>query len=175
MTSGWRPMRHRWRLDRRRLGRSRPTHLRLQSRRRARRRGGRGGARPPFPFTFTARAENFLHGSPRSRRHRAPPAGVCGRGSRRALPRGPARPRDHRQVVAAWGKPLNIVMSGGPRAHSAAPGRRGRESISVVARCRDWPSTPSATLRSALRDGGSFEWARDTCRPRISRRSSHGR
>jgi 2-methylisocitrate lyase-like PEP mutase family enzyme len=102
----------------------------------------------PFPFTFTARAENFLHGRRdlddtvrRLQAFAAAGADVLYAPGLRDL-------ETIRQVVVAVGKPLNVVMSAvDPELTPQHLAEVGVKRISVG---------------GALRDGGSFQWARDT-------------
>ena len=117
----------------------------------------------PFPFTFTARAENFLHGRRdlddtvrRLQAFAAAGADVLYAPGLRDL-------ETIRQVVAAVGKPLNVVMS------AVDPGLTvqqlagvGVKRISVGGALSRLAFTAIRDAAIALRDGGSFEWVRDT-------------
>ena len=64
----------------------------------------------PFPFTLTARAENYLVGRKASRRHDQAPAGVSGGRRGCALRSRADRPRRYRSVVRAVDRPVNVVI-----------------------------------------------------------------
>lgn len=117
----------------------------------------------PFPFTFTARAENYLHGRPdlddiirRLQAFAAAGADVLYAPGLRDL-------ETIRQVVAAVQKPINVVMSSAdPEITAQQLADAGVKRISVGgALCR----LAYAAVReaaTAMRDDGSFRWVRDT-------------
>ena len=117
----------------------------------------------PFPFTFTARAENFLHGRRdlddtvrRLQAFAAAGADVLYAPGLRDL-------ETIRQVVAAVGKPLNIVMSAvDPGLTAQQLAGVGVKRISVGGALSRLAFTAIRDAAIALRDGGSFEWVRDT-------------
>ena len=117
----------------------------------------------PFPFTFTARAENFLHGRRdlddtvrRLQAFAAAGADVLYAPGLRDL-------ETIRQVVAAVGKPLNVVMSAvDPELTPQHLAGVGVKRISVGGALSRLAFTAIRDAAIALRDGGSFQWARDT-------------
>ncbi len=117
----------------------------------------------PFPFTFTARAENFLHGRRdlddtvrRLQAFAAAGADVLYAPGLRDL-------ETIRQVVAAVGKPLNVVMSAvDPELTPQQLAGVGVKRISVGGALSRLAFTAIRDAAIALRDGGSFQWARDT-------------
>ena len=117
----------------------------------------------PFPFTFTARAENFLHGRRdlddtvrRLQAFAAAGADVLYAPGLRDLD-------TIRQVVAAVGKPLNVVMSAvDPELTPKHLAGVGVKRISVGGALSRLAFTAIRDAAIALRDGGSFEWVRDT-------------
>ncbi len=117
----------------------------------------------PFPFTFTARAENFLHGRRdlddtvrRLQAFAAAGADVLYAPGLRDL-------ETIRQVVAAVGKPLNVVMSAvDPGLTAQQLAGVGVKRISVGGALSRLAFTAIRDAAIALRDGGSFQWVRDT-------------
>jgi len=116
----------------------------------------------PFPFTLTARAENYLHGRPdlddtihRLQAFAAAGADVLYAPGLRDL-------ETIRQVVAAVPKPLNVVMTAAdPDITVQQLADVGVKRISVggaLARLA-FASVREAAL--AMRDAGSFRWVRD--------------
>lgn len=117
----------------------------------------------PFPFTFTARAENYLHGRPdlddtirRLQAFAAAGADVLYAPGLRDL-------ETIRQVVAAVPRPLNVVMS------AADPGitvpqlaDAGVKRISVGGALSRLAFAAVREAAVAMRDGGTFQWVRDT-------------
>ena len=117
----------------------------------------------PFPFTFTARAENFLHGRSdlddtvrRLQAFAAAGADVLYAPGLRDL-------ETIRQVVAAVGKPLNVVMSAvDPELTAQHLAGVGVKRISVGGALSRLAFTAVRDAAIALRDGGSFQWVRGT-------------
>lgn len=116
----------------------------------------------PFPFTFTARAENYLHGRPdfddtirRLRAFAAAGADVLYAPGLRDL-------ATIRRVVAAVEKPVNVVMGMiDPEITVRDLAEAGVKRISVggaLAR-RAYAAVREAAI--AMRDAGSFQWVRD--------------
>jgi len=117
----------------------------------------------PFPFTLTARSENFLHGRPdvddtirRLQAFAAAGADVLYAPGLRDL-------ETIRRVVVAVQKPVNVVMStADPEITAQQLADVGVKRISVGgAFCR----LAFAAVRDAavaMRDGGTFRWMRDT-------------
>jgi len=115
----------------------------------------------PFPFTFTARAENFLHGRrdlddtvKRLQAFAAAGADVLYAPGLRDL-------ATIRQVVAAVSRPLNVVMSAAdPDLTTQQLAEAGVKRISVG-------GTLSRLAFAAVRDaalairGGSYQWVRE--------------
>jgi 2-methylisocitrate lyase-like PEP mutase family enzyme len=116
----------------------------------------------PFPFTFTARAENFLHGRPdlddtirRLQAFAAAGADVLYAPGLRDL-------ATIRRVVAAVPKPVNIVMGMiDPEITVRELAEAGVKRVSIggaLAR-RAYAAVRDAAV--AMRDAGSFQWVRD--------------
>jgi len=117
----------------------------------------------PFPFTFTARAENFLHGrrdlDDTVRRLQA----FAAAGADVLYAPGLSDLETIRQVVAAVGKPLNVVMSAvDPELTPLHLAGVGVKRISVGGALSRLAFTAIRDAAIALRDGGSFAWVRDT-------------
>jgi 2-methylisocitrate lyase-like PEP mutase family enzyme len=116
----------------------------------------------PFPFTFTARAENYLHGRPdfddtvrRLRAFAAAGADVLYAPGLRDL-------TTIRRLVAALPKPVNVVMGMiDPQITVRELGDAGVKRVSIggaLAR-RAYAAVREAAI--AMRDTGSFQWVRD--------------
>lgn len=117
----------------------------------------------PFPFTLTARAENFLHGrrdlDDTVRRLQA----FASAGADVLYAPGLRDLETIRQVVAAVGKPLNVVMSAadpGLTAQQLAAVGVKRISVGGALSRLAYAAVRDAAL--AMRDGGTFQWVRDT-------------
>jgi len=117
----------------------------------------------PFPFTLTARAENYLHGRRdlddtvrRLQAFAAAGADVLYAPGLRDL-------ETIRQVVAAVPKPLNIVMSAAdPDITAQQLAEAGVKRISVGGALSRLAFAAVRDAAIAMRDGGSFQWVRDT-------------
>jgi len=117
----------------------------------------------PFPFTLTARAENFLHGRRdlddtvrRLQAFAAAGADVLYAPGLRDL-------ETIRQVVAAVGKPLNVVMSAAdPELTAQQLASVGVKRISVGGALSRLAFAAVRDAALAMRDGGSFQWVRDS-------------
>jgi 2-methylisocitrate lyase-like PEP mutase family enzyme len=117
----------------------------------------------PFPFTFTARAENYLHGRPdlddtirRLRAFAAAGADVLYAPGLRDL-------QTIRQVVAAVEKPINVVMSSAdPEITVQQLADTGVKRISVGGALSRLAYAAVREAAIAMRDAGSFGWVRDT-------------
>lgn len=117
----------------------------------------------PFPFTFTARAENLLHGRHdlddtvrRLQAFAAAGADVLYAPGLRDL-------ETIRQVVAAVGKPLNVVMSAAdPELTAQHLAGAGVKRISVGGSLSRLAFAAVRDAAVAMREGGSFQWVRDT-------------
>ena len=117
----------------------------------------------PFPFTFTARAENYLHGRPdlddtihRLQAFAAAGADVLYAPGLRDL-------ETIRQVVAAVPKPLNVVMSAADADITAQQlAGAGVKRISVGGALSRLAFAAVRDAAVAMRDAGSFQWVRDT-------------
>jgi len=117
----------------------------------------------PFPFTFTARAENFLHGRRdlddtvrRLQAFAAAGADVLYAPGLRDL-------ETIRQVVAAVGKPLNVVMSAAdPELTAQQLAGVGVKRISVGGALSRLAFAAVRDAAIAMREGGRFHWVRDT-------------
>jgi 2-methylisocitrate lyase-like PEP mutase family enzyme len=116
----------------------------------------------PFPFTFTARAENFLHGRRdlddtvrRLQAFAAAGADVLYAPGLRDL-------ETIRQVVAAVGKPLNVVMSAAdPELTATQLAGAGVKRISVGGALSRLAFAAVRDAAVAMLEGGSFRWVRD--------------
>jgi 2-methylisocitrate lyase-like PEP mutase family enzyme len=116
----------------------------------------------PFPFTFTARAENFLHGRRdiddtvrRLQAFAAAGADVLYAPGLRDL-------ATIRQVVAAVSKPLNIVMSAAdPDITTLQLADAGVKRISVGGTLSRLAFAALRDAAVAMRDKGSYHWVRD--------------
>jgi len=117
----------------------------------------------PFPFTLTARAENFLHGRRdlddtirRLQAFAAAGADVLYAPGLRDL-------ETIRQVVAAVGKPLNVVMSAAdPELTAQQLAGVGVKRISVGGALSRLAYAAIRDAAVAMREGGTFQWVRDT-------------
>jgi len=117
----------------------------------------------PFPFTFTARAENYLHGRPdlgdtirRLQAFAAAGADVLYAPGLRDL-------ETIRQVVAAVQKPVNVVMSSAdPEITARQLAQAGVKRISVGGALSRLAYAAVREAAVAMRDAGSFRWMRDT-------------
>jgi 2-methylisocitrate lyase-like PEP mutase family enzyme len=117
----------------------------------------------PFPFTLTARAENFLHGRRdlddtvrRLQAFAAAGADVLYAPGLRDL-------ETIRQVVAAVGKPLNVVMSAAdPELTAQQLAGVGVKRISVGGALSRLAFAAIRDAAVAMREGGAFQWVRDT-------------
>jgi 2-methylisocitrate lyase-like PEP mutase family enzyme len=117
----------------------------------------------PFPFTLTARAENYLHGRRdlddtlrRLQAFAAAGADVLYAPGLRDL-------ETIRQVVAAVRKPLNVVMSAadpGITAQQLAEAGVKRISVGGALSRLAYAAVRDAAL--AMREAGTFQWVRDT-------------
>jgi 2-methylisocitrate lyase-like PEP mutase family enzyme len=116
----------------------------------------------PFPFTFTARAENFLHGRrdlddtvKRLQAFAAAGADVLYAPGLRDL-------ATIRQVVAAVCKPLNVVMSAAdPDLTTRQLAEAGVKRISVGGALSRLAFAAVRNAALAMRDQGSYQWVRD--------------
>ena len=116
----------------------------------------------PFPFTLTARAENYLHGRPdlddtihRLQAFAAAGADVLYAPGLRDL-------ATIRQVVAAVPKPLNVVMSAAdPGINAQQLADAGVKRISVGGALARLAYAAVREAAVAMRDAGSFQWVRD--------------
>jgi 2-methylisocitrate lyase-like PEP mutase family enzyme len=117
----------------------------------------------PFPFTLTARAENFLHGRRdlddtirRLQAFAAAGADVLYAPGLRDL-------ETIRQVVAAVGKPLNVVMSAAdPELTAQQLADVGVKRISVGGALSRLAYAAVRDAAVAMRERGRFQWVRDT-------------
>lgn len=116
----------------------------------------------PFPFTFTARAENFLHGRrdlddtvKRLQAFAAVGADVLYAPGLRDL-------ATIKQVVAAVSKPLNVVMSAAdPDLTTQQLAEAGVKRISVGGTLSRLAFAAVRDAAVAMRDQGSYRWVRD--------------
>jgi 2-methylisocitrate lyase-like PEP mutase family enzyme len=117
----------------------------------------------PFAFTFTARAENYLHGRPdlddtirRLQAFAAAGADVLYAPGLRDLD-------TIRQVVAAVRKPVNVVMSSAdPGITARQLGDAGVKRISVGGALSRLAYAAVREAAIAMRDAGSFQWVART-------------
>lgn len=117
----------------------------------------------PFPFTLTARAENYLHGRRdlddtirRLQAFAAAGADVLYAPGLRDL-------ATIRQVVAAVPKPLNVVMSAAdPDITAQQLAGVGVKRISVGGALSRLAFAAVRDAAVAMRDAGTFQWMRDT-------------
>ena len=117
----------------------------------------------PFPFTLTARAENYMHGRPdlddtirRLQAFAAAGADVLYAPGLRDL-------ETIRRVVAAVPKPLNVVMSAADPAITAQQlAAAGVKRISVGGALSRLAYAAVRDAALAMRDTGTFQWVRDT-------------
>ena len=117
----------------------------------------------PFPFTLTARAENFLHGrrdlDDTVRRLQA----FASAGADVLYAPGLRDLETIRQVVAAVGKPLNVVMSAAdPELTAQQLASVGVKRISVGGALSRLAFAAVRDAAVAMHDGGTFKWVRDT-------------
>ncbi|MSQ20467.1 MAG: isocitrate lyase/phosphoenolpyruvate mutase family protein [Betaproteobacteria bacterium] len=117
----------------------------------------------PFPFTLTARAENYLHGRPdlddtirRLRAFAAAGADVLYAPGLRDL-------ETIRRVVAAVPRPMNVVMSAAdPKITAQQLAAVWVKRISVGGALSRLAFAAVREAAVAMRDAGSFRWVRDT-------------
>jgi len=117
----------------------------------------------PFPFTLTARAENFLHGrrdlDDTVRRLQA----FASAGADVLYAPGLRDLETIRQVVAAVGKPLNVVMSAAdPELTAQQLAGVGVKRISVGGALSRLAYAAIRDAAVAMREGGTFQWVRNT-------------
>jgi 2-methylisocitrate lyase-like PEP mutase family enzyme len=116
----------------------------------------------PFPFTFTARAENFLHGRrdlddtvKRLQAFARAGADVLYAPGLRDL-------ATIRQVAAAVSKPLNVVMSAAdPDLTTQQLAEAGVKRISIGGALSRLAFAAVRDAALAMRDKGSYTWVRD--------------
>ena len=116
----------------------------------------------PFPFTFTARAENFLHGRrdlddtvKRLQAFAKAGADVLYAPGLRDL-------ATIKQVVAAVSKPINIVMSAAdPELTTQQLADAGVKRISVGGALSRLAFAAVRDAAVAMRDEGSYQWVRE--------------
>src|SRR6267142_5157246 len=116
----------------------------------------------PFPFTFTARAENFLHGrrdlDDTVKRLQA----FAGAGADVLYAPGLRDLATIRQVVAAVSKPINIVMSAAdPDLTTQQLADAGVKRISVGGTLSRLAYAALRDAALAMREKGSFQWVRN--------------
>lgn len=117
----------------------------------------------PFPFTLTARAENYLHG-------RADPADTIKRlqafaaaGADVLYAPGLRDLAAIRQFTAALPKPLNVVMSAAdPDLTAQQLAEAGVKRLSVGGSLSRLAYTAVRDAAVAMRDSGSFQWVKQT-------------
>ena len=115
----------------------------------------------PFPFTLTARAENYLHGRPdlddtirRLQAFAAAGADVLYAPGLRDL-------EAIRQIVAAVQKPVNVVMSSAPEITARQLADVGVKRLSVGGALARLALAAVRKGAIAMRDEGSFQWVHD--------------
>ena len=116
----------------------------------------------PFPFTLTARAENYLHGRPdfddTVRRLRA----FAEAGANVLYAPGLRELATIRDLVAAVPRPVNVVMGlADPDLTVAQLGEAGVKRVSVGGALSRLAYAAVRDAAIAMRDGGSFQWLRD--------------
>jgi 2-methylisocitrate lyase-like PEP mutase family enzyme len=116
----------------------------------------------PFPFTFTARAENLLHGrrdlDDTVKRLQA----FAGAGADVLYAPGLRDLATIRQVVAAVSKPLNVVMSAAdPDITTQQLADAGVKRISVGGTLSRLAFAAVRDAALAMRNQGSYRWVRD--------------
>ena len=116
----------------------------------------------PFPFTFTARAENFLHGrrdlDDTVRRLQA----FAKAGADVLYAPGLRDLATIRQVVAAVSKPINVVMSAAdPDITTQQLADAGVKRISVGGALSRLAYAAVRDAALAIRDQGSYQWVRE--------------
>ena len=116
----------------------------------------------PFPFTLTARAENFLHGRPdlddTIRRLRA----FAAVGADVLYAPGLHDLETIRRIVAAVQKPVNVVMSSAdPEITAQQLADVGVKRISVGGALSRLAFASVREAAVAMRDAGTFQWMRD--------------
>lgn len=117
----------------------------------------------PFAFTFTARAENYLHGrrdvDDTIRRLQA----FADAGADVVYAPGLRDLDTIRRVAAAVSKPLNVVMSAAdPSLTAQQLAEAGVKRISVGGALSRLGFAAVRDAAIAMRDAGNFEWVRDT-------------
>lgn len=117
----------------------------------------------PFPFTLTARAENFLHGRPdlddTIKRLRA----FCAAGADVLYAPGLTDLATIRKLVAAVDKPVNVVMSmADPDLTAPQLAGAGVKRISVGGALARLAFAVVRDAAVGMRDQGSFQWVRGT-------------
>lgn len=121
----------------------------------------------PFPFTLTARAENYLHGRPDLRDTIERLQAYQEAGADVLYAPGLASKEDIATLVRAVDRPVNVVMGlQGVRLSADALSAIGVKRISVgSALCR---TALGAFLRAAreMREHGTFDFARDAVSPK---------
>jgi 2-methylisocitrate lyase-like PEP mutase family enzyme len=117
----------------------------------------------PFPFTLTARAENYLHGrrdlDDTIRRLQA----FAAAGADVLFAPGLRDLETIRQIAAAVPKPLNVVMSAAdPDITAQQLAAAGVKRISVGGALSRLAFAAVRDAAVAMRDAGTFQWVRDT-------------
>jgi len=117
----------------------------------------------PFPFTLTARAENYLHGRPdlddTIRRLQA----FAGAGADVLYAPGLRDLETIRRVVAAVQRPVNVVISTvDPEITAQQLAAVGVKRISVGGALSRLAFATVREAAVAMRDAGTFRWMRDT-------------
>ena len=106
-----------------------------------------------FPFTLTARAENFLHDNPISTT-RSPAFRPTRRRRRRALRAGLGNTDQIRAISEATGKPLNVLARSGVSMGEIA--EAGAQRVSVGSRFLWVAVSAMVSAAKAIRDSGDF-------------------
>jgi 2-methylisocitrate lyase-like PEP mutase family enzyme len=116
----------------------------------------------PFPFTFTARAENFLHGR-RDLDDTVKRLQAFGRAGADVLYAPGLRDLTTiKQVVAAVSKPINVVMSAAdPEITTQQLAEAGVKRISVGGALSRLAFAVLRDAAVAMRDAGSYRWVSD--------------
>ncbi len=116
----------------------------------------------PFPFTLTARAENFLHGRPNLKDTIDRLQAFAAAGADVLYAPGLRDLETIRQVVAAVQKPVNVVIGqADPELTVQQLADVGVKRISVGGALSRLAYAAVRDAAVALRDAGSFRWVRD--------------
>ena len=117
----------------------------------------------PFPFTLTARADNYLHGRPDLDDTIARLQAFAAAGADVLYAPGLRDLETIRRVAAAVQKPVNVVMSSAdPEITAQQLADVGVKRISVGGALTRLAFAAVRAAAVAMRDAGTFRWMRDT-------------